>query len=133
MGDNWKMRSSFVSGTGGRMLFATFLCGILLMFASMWRTNVKAGLPGWGALVPIYNCVLMLRMAGRPDWWLVLSCIPVANFLLICLPFDIAKRFGKHALFGLGLLVLPFVFYPILAFGKAQYRAPASRVPDHSP
>lgn len=35
----------------------------------------------------------------------------------------IAERFGKSAGFGIGLAFLPFIFYPMLAFGDANYHA----------
>jgi hypothetical protein len=34
---------------------------------------------------------------------------------------DIAKNFGKDAIFGVGLFFFGFIFYPILAFGSAEY------------
>ena len=117
------MTSNTFSGSGIYVVFALILVLVVLMFASMWKVNVKAGLPGWGAIIPIYNGTLILRMAGRPSWWLVLWFIPLANLVLLRVPFDIARRFGKRYLFGLGLLMLPYVFYPILAFGDSQYQA----------
>lgn len=51
---------------------------VLLMVVSQWRVFQKAKLPGWGALVPIYNVYLMFKLAGKPKWtwWLLLP--PVA-------------------------------------------------------
>jgi hypothetical protein len=34
----------------------------------------------------------------------------------------LAKSFGKGALFTLGLVFLPFIFFPVLAFGDAEYK-----------
>ena len=49
--------------------------------------------------------------------------IPLVNFIiLIILDIDVAKNFGKGAGFGIGLLLLPFIFFPILGFGSAQYQ-----------
>ena len=65
----------------------------------------------------------MLKVAGRPGWWLILLFIPLVNIVVgIIIPFDIAKNFGKGAGFGFGLLFLGIIFYPILAFGDAQYQ-----------
>jgi hypothetical protein len=101
------------------------LAVVLLMIASMWKVFVKAGQPGWAALVPIYNVLILLKITGKPAWWLALFCVPVANFVVIILVvIALAKSFGKGTGFGLGILFLGFVFYPILGFGSAEYKAP---------
>jgi hypothetical protein len=93
------------------------------IFAGMWKTYTKAGKPGWGAIIPIYNVILLLQIAGRPLWWIVLVFIPLVNLaVLIIVGIDIAKNFGKGAGFGLGLTFLGFIFYPILGFGDARYQ-----------
>ena len=93
-----------------------------VMVASMWKVFTKAGQPGWAAIVPIYNLVTMLKIAGKPTWWLVLFCIPLANFYaLFMVGKGIAANFGKSTGFGMGLIFLGVVFFPILAFGDARY------------
>ena len=53
--------------------------------------------------------------------------IPLVNFIiLIILIIDLAKSFGKGVGFGIGLLLLPFIFFPILGFGSVQYQGPAA-------
>jgi Family of unknown function (DUF5684) len=92
----------------------------VLIIAGMWKVFQKAGEPGWAAIVPIYNIVVMLRIAGRPLWWILLFFIPIVSLIpSIMIPVDIAKRFGKGTGFGLGLIFLPFIFYPILGYGSA--------------
>ncbi|HEY4284013.1 MAG TPA: DUF5684 domain-containing protein [Chthoniobacterales bacterium] len=96
---------------------------MLLMIAAMWKVFTKAGQPGWAILIPIYNMYVLCKIAGRPGWWLILMFIPFVNFIIfIILAIDIAKAFGKGAGFGIGLLLLPFIFYPILGFGSATYQ-----------
>ncbi len=82
------------------------------------------GLP---AIVPIYNMVVLLKIVGRPIWWIILLLIPFVSFIIwIVLCFDVAKRFGKGAGMAIGLAILPFIFFPILAWGDAKYNpAPA--------
>ncbi|TAK90010.1 MAG: signal peptidase I [Burkholderiaceae bacterium] len=95
----------------------------VFVLAGFWKVFEKAGQPGWGALVPIYNGYLMAKVAGRPGWWLILMFIPLVNFIIaIILSLDIAKKFGQGAGFGIGLLLLGFIFYPILGFGDAVYQ-----------
>ena len=99
-----------------------FLALLILIFAGMWATFAKAGEPGWAAIVPIYNAVVMLKIAGRPIWWVLLLLIPfVGAIVAIIASIDIAKNFGKGTGFGLGLAFLGFIFYPILGFGDAKY------------
>ena len=99
----------------------------VLMVVSIWKVFAKAGEPGWAAIVPIYNTIVLLKIAGKPIWWIVLLIIPVVNLIsLFIVAVSIAQRFGKGTGFGVGLALLPFVFYPMLAFGDAQYQsAPA--------
>ena len=92
----------------------------------MWKVFVKAGQPGWAAIVPIYNLYVMTQIAGKPGWWLLLFFIPFVNIVIaILLSIAIAQKFGKGAGFGVGMTFLGFIFMPILGFGDAQYDASA--------
>ncbi len=101
----------------------------------MWRIFVKAGKPGWAAIIPIYNYLVELEILGRPWWWLLLLFVPVVNIVIgIIIIFDLAKVFGKSTGFGFGLLFLSFIFIPILAFGDARYLGPIAGVtPTYTP
>lgn len=102
------------------------LAFIALMIASMWKVYTKAGQPGWAAIIPIYNFIVLLKIVGKPWWWVIGMLIPFVNFiLLIVVSVLLAKVFGKGIGFAIGLILLGFVFYPILAFGDATYTAPA--------
>ena len=109
--------------------FFAFLAGFwlifltlgILMLVSNWKIYVKAARPGWASLVPIYNVVVLLRIIGKPEWWVILMFIPFVNIIIgIIVIYRIALVFGKGIGFALGLFFLPFIFYPILAFGKSQ-------------
>ena len=85
----------------------------------------KAGKPGWAAIVPIYNFIVLLEIIGKPVWWFILVLIPIVNIIvLIMIWHQLSLSFGKDVLFTLGLIFLGFIFYPILAFGSAQYVGP---------
>lgn len=94
----------------------------------MWKTFAKTGQPGWAAIVPIYNLYVMTQIGGRPGWWTVLLLIPGVNVVVLAiLSIDIAKSFGKDAVFGIvGLWLFGIIGYAILGFGNAQYRGPAA-------
>ncbi len=95
----------------------------VLMIASLWKVFTKAGQPGWACLVPIYNAIVLLKIAGKPAWWFLLLLIPFVNFIIIIMvSIAVAEKFGKGTGFGLGLAFLGFIFYPVLAFSDAKYQ-----------
>lgn len=106
--------------------FMFFLGFIVLMIASLWRIFEKAGEEGWKALIPIYNLVILLKIVGKPAWWIALMVlIPLANFILMIITYNmLAKSFGKGEGFTIGLVVFGFIFLPILAFSDAVYEGP---------
>ena len=113
--------ASAIAGIGAGMMILYFVV-LIFMLIVWWKIFTKAGKPGWGVIIPIYNIILMLEIAGRPGWWFLLMLIPGVNFVIsIIVILDFAKAFGKGTGFGLGMLFLGIIFYPILAFGDAQY------------
>jgi hypothetical protein len=113
---------------GGSMIGGLVGLAILVfLVAAMWKVFTKAGKAGWMVLIPIVNVYQLLKIAGRPGWWLILFLIPLVNLIIsILVSMDIAKSFGKGAGFGLGLAFLGPIFYPILGFGSATYKGPAA-------
>jgi hypothetical protein len=96
---------------------------IVFQIAAWWKMFEKAGKPGWAAIIPIYNIVVLIQIAGKPVWWIILCLIPIVNIIvLLLISIGVAKNFGKGTLFGLGLFLLGFIFYPILGFGDDQYQ-----------
>ncbi len=123
--------SSSGSSAAGFMFAIIFaLVFTVLMVAAMWKVFTKAGKPGWASIVPIYNTIVELEIIGRPIWWVLLLLIPFVNIIVsLIILFDLAKAFGKGAMFGLVLLFLPFIGFPMLAWGKATYTAPGGGAP----
>ena len=104
----------------GPLIFAVVV-GIL-MIASLWKVYTKAGKPGWAAIIPIYNLVVLLQIVRKPLWWIVMFLIPIVNFIfLILLYIELAKAFGKSGGFAAGLIFLGVIFFPILGFGSSVY------------
>ncbi|WP_137284696.1 DUF5684 domain-containing protein [Halorussus salinisoli] len=111
----------------GTMLVVGYLGFLVLIVASMWKVFEKADEPGWAALIPIYNTYVMLKIGDNPGWYLLLMIIPIANLYAIGkMHVGIAKAFGKGVGWGVGLWFLPFVFFPMLAFGDASYHGGGS-------
>jgi len=107
----------------GPLFWIFYLVFTILMIAAWWKIFTKAGQPGWATIIPIYNWIVWCRIAGRPWWWILLMLIPFVNFIiLIILLIDLAKSFGKGVGFGIGLLLLGVIFFPILGFGSATYQ-----------
>jgi hypothetical protein len=101
----------------GLIFMLVWLAIVVLMIATFWKLFAKAGEPGWASLIPIYNAIVLLKISSMPWWWIIL--FPIAAFII---PFKLAANFGKGAGFAVGLLLLGIIFFPMLAFGSAQYR-----------
>jgi len=95
---------------------------VVLILAGMWKLFVKAGEPGWAAIVPIYNTIILLKICNKPLWWIVLLLIPCVSIIVsIIVMLELAKAFGKGGGYAVGLILLPFVFIPMLGFSKDPY------------
>ena len=93
----------------------------VLLIASMWKVFERAGERGWAVLVPIYNLYILCRIAGMSGWWVLVAFIPLVNIIFVFAnSIGVAERFGKGVGYGLGLALLPFIFWPMLAWGDAQ-------------
>lgn len=99
----------------------------LIALAAMWVLYAKADKPGWAAIIPIYNYIVLLQIVGRPIWWIILLFVPFVNFIVVIVIYmDLAKSFGKDSGYGCAMLILPFIFLPLLAFGDSTYEGPAA-------
>lgn len=115
-------RIAAFAGAGIGMVI--WLAIMVVMIAAFWKVFTKAGEPGWAAIIPIYNLIVLLKIVGRPLWWIVLLLIPFVNIVVgFIVVFDLAKRFGHGAGFALGLIFLAPIFYPVLAWGDSRYAA----------
>jgi hypothetical protein len=115
------LNSNELIATLGGLLYVFSAIGIFLVVCQ-WKIYTKAGKPGWTSIIPIYNIVILLEIVKKPIWWLVLLMIPLVNVVIaILIMIELAKVFGKDGGFTVGLILLPYVFYPILAFGDAKY------------
>ena len=131
--------------SGFGILFVIYMLFVVAVYVvtviGLWKMYVKAGRPGWAAIVPVYNWWVWVEIIERPRWWfwvlvgsVLLSWVPIVGivlsvamfvlYLLGCL--DMAKRFGQGTGYGIGLWLLPFVFAPILGFGSARFQGSGS-------
>jgi hypothetical protein len=104
-----------------------YLAIIVLMIAGMWKIFEKAGKPGWAAIIPIYNLIILLEIVGKPTIWILWLLIPCVNFVFAIWLYNlVSKSFGKSEGYTVGLILLPFVFWPLLGFGPDKYLGPSA-------
>jgi Family of unknown function (DUF5684) len=121
------MSNPFAALFGGAMLLV-WLAILLVTIIGGWKTFEKAGQPGWAIFIPIYNVYILLKIAGRPGWWLLLLLIPLVNLAIaFIVAIDVAKSFGEGAVFGILLLaIFSPIGYLMLGFGNYRYLGPAA-------
>lgn len=108
--------------TADPILSCIVLIYVLILLASLWIIFQKANRPGIYAIIPIVSYGVLFEIAGHPWWWVFGLLIPFVNvILLIILYLDLAKSFSQGEGFGCGMILLPFIFVPLLAFGDYQY------------
>ena len=104
------------------VLTKTLYTLFVITLVSHWRIFRKAGKKGWHALIPIYNLVLICDIIKKDRSLVFLFFIPIINIgAVAAVTNGMAKVFSKSSIFSVGLFFLPFIFFPILAFGKNEY------------
>src|SRR3546814_7307204 len=88
----------------------------------LWKLFVKAGRPGWEALVPFYREYIMTKLSGRASWPVLLLLIPLLNvFVGIGIYLDFVKCFGKRSFWEhMGTVLLPFVVFPLWGSDRSE-------------
>lgn len=139
------------------MDFVIDLAMLAAFLAGDWTVVKKSGRNPWNLLIPVYNILLHLDIAGLRRRWLVYATVASCAFaflttsynwhkglgltgedvaslwitlLLIPLGIRIAKNFGRSSKFGICMAVLPFVFAPILGFGRSEYQGEKPSEPE---
>lgn len=106
-------------------IIKTFLTIYVILFIYgtilRWIIYVKAGKHGWAAIIPFYRQVVMYQICGLSPWLMLLWLVPIFGWIImfvvaIMKRFCLSNSFGRGALFGFGLLLLPPIFLSILAF-----------------
>ena len=97
----------------------------ILQIVAKWRIFSKAGEHGWAALIPFYNTYVLYKITWESGLFFILSYIPCLNMIVtIMTNMKLAAVFGKGDGFVLGLSLLGFIFYPVLAFDSSEYEGP---------
>lgn len=116
--------SSTIAAAMGIYMIVILLIAIFVIVCT-WKIFTKAGQPGWASLIPFYNFYVMFEIACGNGLLFLLMLIPAANLVVqIILYVKLSQSFGYSAAFAIGLIFLPFIFLPILAFGNSRYIGP---------
>lgn len=122
------------------LIFARIFWGIIsvvvitIIVFSMWKIFKKAGIKPWKSLIPVYNYILLYKISGVSPYLILLvliqfipvSFIKIVGFIIWNIVDAtqkslLVKKFGKGIGFIVGIIILDFVFYPILALDKSEY------------
>ncbi len=88
----------------------------VIHFLGTWKLYIKAGRKSWEAIVPVYNCIVLMKIINRPAWWTILLFTPVINVIMIPVVWvETLRSFGKNSTLDtfLGILTLGFYIYYI--------------------
>lgn len=108
--------ASILAGVGAFTWVISMAISIFTIVCN-WKIFKKAGRKGWESIVPIYNVIIELEIAGLPMWYIALLFVPFANiYAVFKINIELAKKFGKSTGFGVGLVLLSPIFRAILAF-----------------
>ncbi len=105
--------------------YIVLLALAILVIVARWKIFVKAGKPGWAAIVPFYNLYCLYDMSFGNGWLFLLTVVPCVGWVMsIIMYVKLSQAFGLSGAFAVGLIFLPYVFLPILGFGSAEYIGP---------
>lgn len=122
--ENYDPYSGGIMAAMGAFAFIYFIV-LVVIVAGLWKVFEKAGKPGWAAIIPIYNIIILLEIVGKPAWWIILMLIPFVNFIIaIILYHQLSLSFGQGVGMTIMLILLPFIALPLLGFGGATYSGP---------
>ena len=128
--DAYTTTSAELSGGDIILFLITWLMGLAIAICSvigLWKIFTKAGKPGWAAIVPVYNMIVLLEIVGRPAWWVLFAFAPFVNiFFLVMVTMDLAKSFGKSSGFGVLMAFFAPIMYLVLGFSEDRYLGPAA-------
>ena len=105
---------------------------VTIFLICLWKIFKKAKVEPWEALIPGYNIVVLYNISGISPFWLLfafgmlipsirLMCYMAYMFIEGTQKAMLCHKFNKSLAFTIGMIIFDFIFFPILAFGKAKY------------
>lgn len=105
------------------LLLQVIILFYLITLEGQWKIFKKAGRKGWESLIPIYNTIIFIKICQKPGWWFWLLLIPLVGIVFAVMIYHgLSKAFGKTEGFTVGLIFLPFVFFPKLGLSHLKYQ-----------
>ncbi|MBQ7524472.1 MAG: hypothetical protein IJT08_02605 [Alphaproteobacteria bacterium] len=99
------------------IIIAAAIIGIV----SIWTIYERIDERGWKSLIPFYRWVVLFRGVGLSPWLSLLMVLLAINLIvLVVLYIYMTRVFKRSYFFVLGLVFLPFIFIPIIAFGEGR-------------
>lgn len=97
------------------------LVACVLVIISLTKIFKENGKPAWAAIIPIYNFIVLCEIINKEWWYALLMLLPIANiYAIIVIYKGLADKYQKSTGYLIGLILLPFVFLPLLAFKKEK-------------
>ena len=76
------------------------------------KLYILAGRKIWEAILPIYNGIVLLKIIGRPTWWVILLFMPVINLIMFPVIWvETIRSFGKKSNLSVFLSIISLGFY----------------------
>jgi hypothetical protein len=96
------------SMAGSFASFVFFIAFYAYFAVALQTMAKKTNTPnGWMAWIPLLNVYLLLKVGGKPGWWLILLLIPLVNIvILIMVWMAVAERLNKPSWVGI-LMIIP--------------------------
>lgn len=114
--------------TGMNSMFLIILLVISIFFIiiptiSYWKIYLENGENGLASIIPIYSKMVLYRIVGLKEWYVLLAFIPfvgiiISSIISLYATYLLGQKYKKSILFVFGLIFLPFIFLPILALSK---------------
>jgi uncharacterized protein DUF5684 len=88
------------------ILVVGLLCYLFVGYCLMQIANKTNTPNGWFGFIPILNYVLMLQIAKKPIWWIILFFVPLVNLIIIIMVLvAICQARGKSGWLVVGMLI----------------------------
>jgi len=128
--DNYDYQESIGSGLlAGIGIVGGIICLAIniLAIVGLWKMFEKAGKPGWAAIIPVYNAILILEIVGKPLWWIFGLLVPCLNIVIGIWVLNLfMKSFGKDVVYTILAIPFPFIILPMIGFGSDRYIGPTA-------
>lgn len=98
------------------------IAAVVFYVISVWKLYTKAGRPGWAIFVPVYGWIEFFNIAWGNGAVFLFMFAPGINILVAILTVQkLSEAYGHGLGYTLGLFFFPYVFIPVLAFGKSKH------------